>query len=97
MAWDGGRYAFANLPIFFIVDQQFRERYPFCGVLPMMSIPTWMVSEPSLAALARRLGIEEDGLVAAVGRFNQQAREGVAAALHQNIGYAGGAIILANR
>lgn len=75
-----------RIPAFLVMDSRNRARYP-CGPLlpgrfqPWWATParyrdTWMVRADTLLELARRLGIDPDGLVETVARFNEHARRG---------------------
>jgi 3-oxosteroid 1-dehydrogenase len=65
-----------NLPCFMILDSQYAEGFGFCGNEIGAPIPDWVERAPSLAELGRKLGIDPDGLAAAVERFNGFARQG---------------------
>ncbi|TBU90050.1 hypothetical protein DNJ95_18450 [Stutzerimonas kirkiae] len=66
-----------NLPCFAVFDAQFRRRYPLLArIKPGQADPDWLVSAPSLALLAERIGVPAAALEASVARFNRQARAG---------------------
>jgi succinate dehydrogenase/fumarate reductase flavoprotein subunit len=74
--WDAVACDWANLPAWAIFDQQFREQYAVLGVMPHDPTPDWLARADSLAALARAVGIDPDGLEHTVARFNRFAAEG---------------------
>jgi len=74
--WDAVACDWANLPAWAIFDQQFREQYAVLGVMPQDPTPDWLARADSLAALARRVGIDPEGLEQTVARFNRFAAEG---------------------
>jgi succinate dehydrogenase/fumarate reductase flavoprotein subunit len=76
-AFDPGRYKHPNRTAFLIFDDEFKRRYPVLNVKPADPAPDWFERADTLAALARRLGIDPDVLSATIGRFNAQARAGV--------------------
>jgi succinate dehydrogenase/fumarate reductase flavoprotein subunit len=79
---DTGR--FVNLPAYHIFDGQFREKYAFGPLAPGMPLPDWVETAPTPEALARQIGIDPDGLVATLTRFNQDvAGEGVDRQFHR--------------
>ena len=83
----GGEYgrgegAAENVPCWMIIDQRYRNRYPFAGLVPRQPFPgRWykagaLVRANSLPELAERIGIAPDALVETVDRFNAFARAG---------------------
>jgi len=66
---DGGR--FINLPAYHVFDGQFREKYAFGPLAPGMPLPDWVDTAPTPEALARKIGIDRDGLEATLARFNR--------------------------
>jgi succinate dehydrogenase/fumarate reductase flavoprotein subunit len=76
-AFDPVRYERPNLPAWLILDQQFVDRYALLTVIPGMPVPEWIPRAPTLGELAAKLGIDGDGLLATVARFNGFATRGV--------------------
>jgi 3-oxosteroid 1-dehydrogenase len=77
-AWDGVHQTQPNFPPYLIFDSNFREKYPLGTFMPGHDLPASLVARaPSLPELAAQLGIDADGLVATVARFNRFAEEGV--------------------
>jgi 3-oxosteroid 1-dehydrogenase len=76
-AFDPVSYDRPNLPAFLVLDQSFRDRYMLMTLLPGMPTPPWLPQADTLDALARRIGVDPEGLGATVERFNGFAREGV--------------------
>jgi 3-oxosteroid 1-dehydrogenase len=72
-----------NLPCFLIFDSQYPPTHSFAGRKPGATIPPWVVSRPTLPALAVALGIEAKGLQATADRFNADARQGVDSEFHR--------------
>ncbi len=79
---DVSAFDYANLPCWFVFNEAFYAKWPFLiggltdsyeqGARP----PQWVTGGSTLRALAERVGIDPDGLEAAVDRFNAYAREG---------------------
>jgi succinate dehydrogenase/fumarate reductase flavoprotein subunit len=74
--FDPKAYDFCNLPCWSIMDSQYRAKYLILTVMPTDPDPEWLVKEDTLEALAQRLGIDAQGLLATVARFNDFARQG---------------------
>src|SRR5690349_20497142 len=72
-----------NIPAWLVFDQQYRNRYIFAGLQPGQRIPRkWLesgvvVSAPTLAELAAKMGLPAETFAATVERFNGFARTGV--------------------
>jgi succinate dehydrogenase/fumarate reductase flavoprotein subunit len=75
-AFDPVSYDRPNLPAFLVVDQAFRDKYMLLTLLPGMPSPPWLPQADTLSELARKIGVDADGLAAAVRRFNGFALEG---------------------
>jgi succinate dehydrogenase/fumarate reductase flavoprotein subunit len=69
-------YERPNLPAWLIFDQAYVERYALLTVVPGMPVPEFIPREPTLAALAARLGLDETGFTETVTRFNRFAESG---------------------
>lgn len=75
-----------TIPCFLIHDARFRRKYPCGPLLPGAQQPDWILPRrlkrdflrraDTLEGLARRLGIDAQGLVRSVARFNELARSG---------------------
>ncbi len=75
-----------RVPAFLIMDARNRRRYPCGPLLPALFQPWWAVTArlrdvwiaraATLEELARQVGIDPDGLVNTVTRFNEHARRG---------------------
>lgn len=68
---DGMRRGPVNWPAWLIVDQSYRDKYQLGAVPPGAELPDGLaISAPTVAGLAEAVGIDRDGLVAEVERFN---------------------------
>jgi len=74
---DENTLEYANLPAWFIIDQQYHESYSFQTIMPGDPVPPWVDQADTLEGLADKVGIDAEGLKATVSRFNQFALEGV--------------------
>ncbi len=78
-----------HVPSWMVLDQRYRNRYLFAGLGPRQPFPRrWyesgvVVRADTLEELAERTGVDPDGLVATVGRFNSMARSGVDEDFHR--------------
>lgn len=61
---------YRNLPCWVILDTQYREKYNFVTSLPGEPDPEWAFKDDTLEGLARKAGIDAEGLVETVDRFN---------------------------
>ena len=69
---------FINYPFYIILDQQYRDKYPFGSVEPGRPFPEgFAVQANNMGELAKALGIDPATLADTVERFNGFAREGV--------------------
>jgi 3-oxosteroid 1-dehydrogenase len=72
-----------NMPCWMVIDQGYRNRYPFAGLTPRKPFPgRWykagaLVRANTIAELAEKMGVPAGALVATVERFNGFARAGV--------------------
>ena len=79
----------SHIPCWFIVDQVHVDRYGFGAVRPGKEIQReWfdsgvIVSEPTLASLAGRIGVPADALQSTVSEFNGFASKGVDERFHR--------------
>jgi succinate dehydrogenase/fumarate reductase flavoprotein subunit len=76
-AFDPQSYDYPNQPAWLVFDARYRARYPIDTVMPSDALPDWIYEAPDLAALAAQIGIDGEGLIASVERFNGFARAGV--------------------
>ena len=74
--WENwGELAYRNLPAFILFDSKVRRNGRIAGVEADGPLPEWIIEAPSLSDLARRLGIDPEGLARTVARFNAYAAE----------------------
>jgi len=73
----------ANLPMFWIVDQNFRDRIPV-GPLPKgTEMADWLHKGDTVEELAEKLGLPPANLKETLERFNEYAREGLDPDFHR--------------
>lgn len=66
-----------NLPLWWICDQGFRERWGVGSLSPKAETADWLFRADSLDELAEMIQIPADAFVETVTRFNENARNGV--------------------
>jgi 3-oxosteroid 1-dehydrogenase len=66
-----------NFPFFLIADDRMRRHYSFGPYRPGASWPDEFPRADDLRMLARRIGVDEDGLEATVARYNRFVEAGV--------------------
>jgi len=80
--YDGHTPQNPHIPAWLVFDQRYRDRYVFAGLPPHRPLPRrWyaagsVVRADDLAGLARAAGVDADGLVKTVARFNEFAAAG---------------------
>ena len=74
--FDVPTHSYTNLPCFWVCDSEYTRRYSFAG-LPIGEIPPYMARGGTPRELAQALGIDGDGLVAEMARFNGFVAQGV--------------------
>ncbi|MFB3812619.1 MAG: FAD-binding protein [Terriglobales bacterium] len=67
---------YRNVPCWAILDSHYREQYSLMTVAPGDPDPEWMIKDDTLAGLARKTGVDADGLAETVARFNSFVRGG---------------------
>lgn len=65
-----------NNPAWLVFDSSYQRKYPVAGSTPGRPA-SWMSSAPTLEELARKIGVDPDGLTSTVRRFNADAATGV--------------------
>ena len=74
---DGGNQTHPNFPCWVIIDSQAREKYPFSALMPGQDWPRDLgVTADSIAELARKIGVDAEGLEATIASFNVHAEKG---------------------
>lgn len=76
VAFDAGTHSYPNLPYWLIIDQRYKSKYPAFTSAPGSPIPSYMMQAETLEKLAEIAGIDPQGLVATVERFNGMVRQG---------------------
>ncbi len=77
IAFDAGRHEYANLPYWVIIDQRYKDKYPFFTSMPGSDAAyEYLMKADTLEELAGMAGIDPVGLVATVARFNEMVRNG---------------------
>ena len=80
--YDGHTPENPHIPAWLVFDQRYRDRYVFAGLPPHRPLPRrWyaqgsVVRADDLAGLALAAGVDADGLVKTVARFNEFAAAG---------------------
>lgn len=74
---DPSRYRLANVPAWLIVDAQYMSKYPLVTSIPGRPAPAYLQQAPTLEQLAEVLGIDSEGLLDTVARFNGFVADGV--------------------
>jgi len=74
-----------SIPAYLIFDRRFRKKYPVANILPAPIQPdylvpkrlrSWLVKDKSLTGLAEKIGVDTEGLLRTVQRFNEFAHQG---------------------
>jgi 3-oxosteroid 1-dehydrogenase len=74
--WENwGELGYRNLPAFLLFDSKVRQKGRIAGVAAEGRLPDWVIEAPSIAELAKRAGIDSEGLLQTVARFNVFAKE----------------------
>jgi succinate dehydrogenase/fumarate reductase flavoprotein subunit len=76
MTWNPVQSAYQNWPAWAVFDGRFRRTYSVLSVMPDDGDPDWLIRADDLATLARRLGVPDGNLSAAVDRFNRMVAAG---------------------
>ncbi|GAB3964102.1 FAD-dependent oxidoreductase [Streptomyces sparsus] len=76
LTFDPTQHAYPNAPAWLVFDEAFRRRYAIAGAQPSDPVPAWYERGATPADLAERIGVDADGLTAALDDFNRHAAEG---------------------
>lgn len=68
---------YANLPAFYIMDEQYHEKYVFLTAMPKEPYPPWVIQGDTLEELAQKAGIDPEGLKETCERFSKFAVKGI--------------------
>ncbi len=80
------------IPAYLVFDRTYRNKYPVGKVFPGRNQPDWMVpkylknwmqKDKTLSGLAKKIGVDAEGLLHTVDRFNEYARAGIDADFHR--------------
>ncbi len=75
---------FPNLPpVWMIFDRTVKDKAVIITMMPGEDAPDWVDQAPTLRELAKKIGVDADGLEATVERFNRFAAEGVDPDFHR--------------
>jgi 3-oxosteroid 1-dehydrogenase len=81
---DGMTQTHPNFPCWVVIDAQAREKYAFMSIMPGPDWPQGFgVIADTIAELADKAGIDREGLVETVARFNANAEKGVDPDFHR--------------
>ena len=80
---DVARFDYANLPCWFVFDQKHLDTYGFIDTRKGGGAPNWVTRAQTLRNLAEQLGIDADGLIATVARWNAHVAAGRDADFHR--------------
>jgi 3-oxosteroid 1-dehydrogenase len=75
--FDTLKHDYANLPCFLIFDRQFEHNYSLAHLPVGAAVPGSVTRADTISGLAEQLGIDAEGLVRTVERFNGFAAAGV--------------------
>jgi 3-oxosteroid 1-dehydrogenase len=76
-AIDGANQTHPNFPCWIVIDSQAREKYAFVSIMPGQDWPEGLgVVADTIDELATKAGIDRQGLVETVARFNTNAEKG---------------------
>lgn len=77
-AIDGGSQTHPNFPCWVVFDSQARAKYPFGSLMPGQDFPDGFGAKAdSLAELARKTGIDTNGLATTIAAFNGYCENGM--------------------
>jgi len=75
---EGMNQTHPNFPCWIVIDSQAREKYAFMSIMPQQDWPEGFgVIADTIEELADKAGIDKQGLVETVARFNPNAEKGV--------------------
>ncbi|MFT4233604.1 MAG: FAD-dependent oxidoreductase [Microbacterium sp.] len=74
---DESRLTYPNLPAYLIFSQSTVDRFGVLGMAPGTPVPDWYPRADTIEGVAELTGIDREGLLATVQRFNEHAAQGV--------------------
>ena len=75
-AYDTGVMKFENIPGFFIADSQYTKRFKLPSFCTAENLPAFIFKYDTLEELADGMGIDKEGLLAEVARYNEFVKNG---------------------
>lgn len=75
-SYDTGVMKFENIPGFFIADSQYTKRFLLPGYCVPSALPAFVTEYATLEDLADGMGIDKEGLLAEVARYNEFVKNG---------------------
>jgi succinate dehydrogenase/fumarate reductase flavoprotein subunit len=81
--FDPVKFDYANVPAFVVFDNKFRSTYVIGTLTPADPTPPWLNESSSIAGLAKKIGVDADGLQEQVTQFNRGAAEGIDPVFHR--------------
>jgi 3-oxosteroid 1-dehydrogenase len=75
-SFDANEYSERNLPCWVVFDHQYRSRYGVVTCRPGDPDPPWLHVHDTMVGLAKAAGIDPEGLLDTVERWNHQVRAG---------------------
>ncbi len=74
--FDATRFEYPNMPAWIVFDQAHLDAYGFLGVNPGEAVPEWFHRSSDIGGLARRIGIDPEGLSSTLASWNAHVAEG---------------------
>lgn len=70
------KYEYPNVPNYLVFGKEFRGSYTIGTLSPGGATPPWLIEASSIAELAKKIGVDADGLQEQIAHFNQNAAKG---------------------
>jgi succinate dehydrogenase/fumarate reductase flavoprotein subunit len=75
-SFDANEYSPRHLPCWVVFDHQYRSRYGVVTTRPGDPDPPWLLVHDTVVGLGKAAGIDPEGLLDTVERWNRQVRDG---------------------